>query len=281
MTSAEFAARPALDAARLRDLDLDVAPGLRVEVLEETGSTNAVVGARARSGEPEGLVVAAELQTAGRGRLDRSWAAPDRSALTFSVLLRPTVPAAGWPWLPLLTGYSVAKALRADGYRASVKWPNDVLLGTAADERKVAGILVERVETGLGPAAVVGIGLNVGMTEEELPVPEATSLALARAGDAPDRSDLLILVLQTLWEGYAAWQSGGDPAAAHLAESYTASCATVGRDVTVTLPAGASLTGRAVEIDATGRLVVSNGGGERTVVGAGDVVHVRDATLDE
>ena len=283
MTSAPpgQSARPALDAARLRDLDPDVAPGLHVEVLEETESTNAVVAERARSGEPEGLVVAAELQTAGRGRLDRSWEAPARSALTFSVLLRPTVPAASWPWLPLLTGYAVAKALRADGYEASVKWPNDVLLGSGPEERKVAGILVERVETGSGPAAVVGIGLNVDMTADELPVPFATSLALAHAGDAPDRSDLLVLVLQTLWEAYVAWQSGGAAAASHLAESYAASCATVGRDVAVSLPGRASLTGRAVEIDVSGRLVVSSGGGERTAVGAGDVVHVRDAALDE
>jgi BirA family transcriptional regulator, biotin operon repressor / biotin---[acetyl-CoA-carboxylase] ligase len=279
MTSASSngqSARPALDAARLADLGPDVAPGLRVEVLAEAESTNAVVSERARAGEPEGLVVVAEHQTAGRGRLDRSWETPPRSALTFSVLLRPTAPGHSWPWLPLLTGYAVAKALRADGYEAAVKWPNDVLLGSGPDERKVAGILVERVDTGLGPAAVVGIGVNVGMTADELPVPEATSLAVEHGGDVPDRSDLLILLLQTLWEAYDAWETGGDEAGAHLATSYAASCATVGRDVTVALPAGETLTGRAVEIDPTGRLVVSSGG-QRTAVGAGDVVHVRDA----
>lgn len=276
MTSSA-SARPALDAARLADLGDLVAPGLRAEVLDATGSTNAVVGDRARSGEPEGLVVAAEHQTAGRGRLDRTWQAPPRSGLTFSVLLRPTVPGAQWPWLPLLTGHAVAKALRADGYTAAVKWPNDVLVGGASDERKVAGILVERVESEAGPAAVVGVGLNVSMTAEELPVPEATSLALAERGRVPDRTDLLVLLLQTLWEAYDGWQTGGDRASAHLVASYAAGCATLGRDVSVALPGGGTLTGRAVEIDRNGRLVVSTGGGERTAVGAGDVVHVRDA----
>lgn len=275
--SARPSDRAALDADRLADLDPDVGPGLWVEVFDEVGSTNAVVAGRARGGEPEGLVVAAEVQTAGRGRLDRRWTAPARSALTFSVLLRPTAPARSWPWLPLLAGHAVAKALRAAGYEPAVKWPNDVLLRIGADERKVAGILVERVDTDAGPAAVVGVGLNVGMTAEELPVPEATSLALARPGDTPDRTDLLVLLLQTLWETYAAWETGVAAAGGHLATSYAAGCATIGRDVSVALPGGETLTGRAVEIDATGRLVVSSSAGTRTAVGAGDVVHVRDA----
>ena len=156
-----------------------------------------------------------------------------------------------------------------------MKWPNDVLLGCRRDEeRKVAGILVERVETPTGPAAVVGIGINVGMTADELPVPEATSLAVA--GDTPDRTELLGLVLDTLWDSYVAWQEGGEEAAARLAASYASACATVGRDVSVALPGGETLSGRAVGIDGSGRLVVSSGG-ERTAVGAGDVVHVRDA----
>jgi BirA family biotin operon repressor/biotin-[acetyl-CoA-carboxylase] ligase len=269
--------RPALDAAHLADLGADGAPGLRVEVVEEAGSTNAVVAERARAGEPDGLVVVAEHQTAGRGRLDRTWEAPTRSSLTFSVLLRPSVPGSRWPWLPLLTGHAVASALRADGFDAAVKWPNDVLLGTGPDERKVAGILVERIETEAGPAAVVGVGLNVAMTADELPVPEATSLALARPDAVPDRTGLLVSLLLALWETYEAWQTGGDEAGEHLAAAYAAGCATIGRDVRVALPAGQTLTGRAVAIDATGRLVVASPSGERTPVGAGDVVHVRDA----
>jgi BirA family biotin operon repressor/biotin-[acetyl-CoA-carboxylase] ligase len=232
--------------------------------VEEAGSTNAMVSERAQAGGPEGLVILAEHQTAGRGRLDRTWETPPRSALTFSVLLRPTVPAASWPWLPLLTGYEVSKALRAAGFEASVKWPNDVLLA----DRKVAGILVERVETPTGPAAVIGIGINVGMTAGELPVPEATSLAVE--GVAPDRTELLGLVLDTLWEGYVAWQEGGEAAAGQLATSYAAACSTIGRPVRVDLPSGEVLSGTATGIDPSGRLLVDG-----TAVGAGDVIHVR------
>lgn len=261
-------ARPALDPARL--------PDHQVEVVAEAGSTNALVSERARSGGPEGLVVLAEHQTAGRGRLDRTWETPPRSGLTFSVLLRPTVPAASWPWLPLLTGYAVAAALHDRGFPASVKWPNDILLRRQdGTDRKVAGILVERVETPTGPAAVVGIGINVAMTADELPVPEATSLAIE--GETPDRTDLLGSVLDNLWDDYVEWRDGGDEAAARLAASYGAACSTIGRDVSVALPGGAQLVGRAAGIDTDGSLLVEDPGGERHRVSAGDVVHVRDA----
>jgi BirA family transcriptional regulator, biotin operon repressor / biotin---[acetyl-CoA-carboxylase] ligase len=261
--------RPALDPSRL--------PDHQVEVVDEAGSTNALVAERARSGAPEGLVVVAEHQTAGRGRLDRSWETPPRSGLTFSVLLRPpvdTVPAVSWPWLPLLTGHAVSSALRERGFDAAVKWPNDVLIG----ERKVAGILVERVDTTTGPAAVVGIGVNVGMTADELPVPEATSLALH--GEVPDRTDLLGSVLDRLWDEYVEWTSGEAAAAERLLAAYVAGCATVGRDVTVALPGDKTLTGRASGIGADGSLLVDDGAGTRHRVSAGDVVHVRDAARD-
>ena len=254
--------RPSLDADRLAD----AGPDLAVEVLEEAGSTNAIVAARAREGAPEGLVVVTEHQTAGRGRLDRTWETPARSALTFSVLLRPAVGPAQWPWLPLVAGYAVTRALRETGIEAGLKWPNDVQI----DDLKTAGILVERVETPTGPAAVVGIGLNVSTTPEELPVPTATSLAIA-SGTAPERTGLLLTILRRLLEEYAAWQAGG---AADLRASYVSACVTIGRDVRVDLPAGRRLTGRAVGIDPGGRLVVAGPDGE-TAVGAGDVIHVR------
>jgi BirA family transcriptional regulator, biotin operon repressor / biotin---[acetyl-CoA-carboxylase] ligase len=267
----EPASRPPLDAERLGSVDLDVLPGVRVEVVEEAASTNVLVAERARTDAAEGLVVVAEHQTAGRGRLDRTWETPARSALTFSVLLRPTAPTQTWPWLPLLAGYAVHKALKASGFEASVKWPNDVLLALPdGQSRKVAGILVERIETPSGPAAVVGVGLNVGMTAEELPVPEATSLAVAGTVALPDRTDLLLDVLASLWESYAAWQEGGDPAGIRLAESYVAACSTIGRAVRVVLPSGEELTGTATGVDQSGRLLVDG-----TAVSAGDVIHVR------
>lgn len=259
--------RPALDPVPLAAL----APDLAVEVLDTATSTNAVAAERARAGAAEGVVVVAEHQTAGRGRLDRTWETPARSALTFSLVLRPDVAPTDWPWLPLLTGHVVAKALRGHGYDAGVKWPNDVLVG----DRKVAGILLERVETPAGPAAIVGVGLNVSLTADELPVPTATSLQLA-SGTAPDRTALLVSLLSSLQEAYDAWQAGGAEATARLRSSYVAECVTVGREVRVEMPRGEPLTGRATGVDASGRLVVAGPAGE-TVVGAGDVVHVRAA----
>lgn len=257
--------RPPLDrdrlaAAAFEDLQL------RFEVLDEAPSTNAVLVERARDGEAEGLVVVAEHQTAGRGRLDRSWETPPRSGLTFSVLLRPKVAPARWPWLPLLAGLAVQGAV---GTGSELKWPNDLLLG----ERKVAGLLVELVDTPAGPAAVVGVGLNVSMTQEELPVPTATSLAIA--GHDRDRTELLLAILAELGRLYAVWSAPGSDDGL-LRSSYTRRCATIGQLVRVELPAGETFTGTAVDVDRAGRLVVRSGG-ETTVVGAGDVIHVRPA----
>lgn len=240
---------------------------LEVEIEAETPSTNAAVAARARSGAPEGLVVVTEHQTAGRGRLDRTWQTPPRSSLTFSVLLRPPaeVPGERWPWLPLLAGLAVTEALREQGYVAGVKWPNDVLVHTAAGERKVCGILVERVED----AAVVGIGLNVSQSADELPVETATSLELVAETEI-DRSVLLGVVLARLAGRYRDWQADPDG----LAAAYRAASVTLGREVRAELPGVDALVGMAVDIDEHGRLVVRTDAGD-TAVAAGDVVHVR------
>src|SRR4051812_19005219 len=190
MTSSP-AERPPLDRDRI------VAPlGWRVEVEEATPSTNALVAERARAGEEPGLVVVTEHQTAGRGRLDRVWETPARSSLTFSVLLRPDLPAESWPWLPLLTGYAVQAALADRLPDIALKWPNDVLVDDGGDGpgRKVAGILVERIDTPAGPVAVVGVGINVDQTLEELPVALATSVSL-ETGEPVERTGLLGQVL--------------------------------------------------------------------------------------
>lgn len=259
MTS-QPAPRPPLDPTRLVE-----PPGWRVEIVDAAPSTNALVAERARAGEEAGLVVVAEHQTAGRGRLDRVWETPARSSLTFSVLLRPAAPAQDWPWLPLLTGYAVQAALADRLPEIGLKWPNDVLV----EERKIAGILVERVETGGGPAAVLGIGINVSHTLDELPVALATSIHLER-GEAPDRTDLLGQVLGSLH----ALQGLLDDTAS-LRTAYVDVCTTLGREVDVHLPAtGAPRRGLARDIDEGGALVVDSDG-DTWAVGAGDVVHVR------
>jgi BirA family biotin operon repressor/biotin-[acetyl-CoA-carboxylase] ligase len=233
-----------------RALDGD---GWRVDVVETVDSTNAAVAERARSGEPAGLVVVAEQQTSGRGRLDRVWVSPPRAGLTFSVLLRPELPAASWGWVPLLAGLAVARALRARAdVDAVLKWPNDVLIG----ERKVAGLLAEVAGDG---ALVVGIGLNVTTMREELPHDGATSLRLESASTT-DRDTLLRGILRELDAALA------DPEAP---AAYRELCSTLGLHVRVELPGGA-VEGVAEKVDGDGRLVVAG-----TAYGAGDVVHLR------
>lgn len=264
--SLDPAGRPPLDPTRL----IELAPWwTRVEVVPETGSTNADLVERARIGAPEGLVLVAEHQRAGRGRLDRTWASPPAAGLTFSVLLRPG-PAAPerWPWLPLLTGVAVVAGIAAaGGPRCALKWPNDVLCG----ELKLGGLLVERTETPAGAAAVVGVGLNVTTTQGELAVPTATSLALSGMRE-PDRATVLLAVLAALGEHYAAWRAGSTLEELHTA--YAELCATIGRRVEVLLPTGERLHATATGVDRDGALVLDTTTGRRTLT-AGDVLHVR------
>jgi BirA family biotin operon repressor/biotin-[acetyl-CoA-carboxylase] ligase len=254
-------------AARLQ---AETMPWTDVRVLEATRSTNADVAAAARQGLPQGLVVVTQNQTAGRGRLARSWQSAPGAGLAVSVLLRPdSVPASRWPWLPLLAGVAVRAAVsQATGIDARLKWPNDVLVG----DRKLAGILLERVDGIPAPAAVVGIGLNVSMSAQQLPVPGATSLALEGVAAAP--GDLLVAVLQRLGHAYVDWCAvDGDPRAG-LADDYAAACATLGSSVRVSMPDGSQLSGVACGVDDFGRLQVRTGD-TTVVVGAGDVVHLR------
>ncbi|MFJ9338152.1 biotin--[acetyl-CoA-carboxylase] ligase [Streptomyces sp. NPDC101733] len=266
--------RPPLNTATLTRA-LVTGDGLwtSLEVVTATGSTNTDLAARAAD-LPEGAVLVAEEQTAGRGRLDRTWTAPPRSGLFFSVLLKPgpDVPQERWGWLTLLAGVAAARGLsRAAGVETQLKWPNDLLVAVEGEERKTGGILAERVAEGV----VLGIGLNVTLTEDELPVPVAGSLLLAKAS-VTDREPLLKAVLRSLEEWYGRWrEAGGDPAESGLQEAYAAGCATLGRHVRAELPGGRTLTGTAEAVDADGRLVIRTVEGEREPVGAGDVVHLR------
>jgi BirA family biotin operon repressor/biotin-[acetyl-CoA-carboxylase] ligase len=246
---------------RARSLQRALAPdGWRVEVLATTGSTNAVAAERALAGEPSGLVVVAEAQTAGRGRLDRSWVSPPRAGLTLSVLVRPDLPPVRWPWLPLVAGLAVATALREQAQLGAVlKWPNDVLV----DDRKLCGVLAEVPQAG---AAVIGIGLNVTTRPDELPAgapTPPTSVALA-GGSTTDRDTLLRAVLRALGDVL------GDVDAA--SSVYRERCSTLGRRVRLALPGDTSVEGVAEAVDDVGRLVVAG-----RAYGAGDVVHLRDA----
>ncbi|MEU0436766.1 biotin--[acetyl-CoA-carboxylase] ligase [Streptomyces sp. NPDC006290] len=268
--------RPPLNGAALRRaLVRDDGLWCDVEVVERTGSTNSdLVGLVTKENADEGAVLVAEEQNAGRGRLDRQWTAPARSGLFFSVVLKPVgVPVTRWGWLPLLTGVAVATALsRSAGVDTSLKWPNDLLVTVDGEERKVGGILAERAGT---DAVVVGIGINVSLRADELPVPGAGSLALAGA-TTTDRDTVLRAVLRSLEQWYGRWRdAAGDPAASGLQATYATGCATLGRTVRAELPGGRSLVGEAVAVDGDGRLVIATEDGVQEPVGAGDVVHLR------
>ncbi|MCZ2823750.1 MULTISPECIES: biotin--[acetyl-CoA-carboxylase] ligase [unclassified Modestobacter] len=267
-TAAPPADRPGLDAAALTAA-LTPGSGLwrAVEVVEAIGSTNAELVARAADGAAEGLVLVAEHQEAGRGRLDRTWVSPPQAGLTVSVLLRPDVPAARRAWLSLLTGVALAEAVgEVAGVRTSLKWPNDLL---AADGRKLAGILAESS----GNAVVVGVGLNVSTRTDELP-DTGTSLELVRQ-EPVDRPAVLLAFLRALDQRYARWsQVLGDPVSSGLAQDYLGWCSTVGSAVTVTMPDGSALDGVAEAVDWDGRLVVRTDAGVLELA-SGDVRHVR------
>lgn len=252
-----------LDRAR------DIAP--RIEVLPEVGSTNAALRALAadQGAWPHLSVLLTDTQTAGRGRLDRLWTAPAGSSLAISVLLRrlPSDPRARG-WIPLAAGVAMADAVAAQlpGRDVAVKWPNDVLV----DGRKICGILAEAT----ADAVIVGTGVNTAMTASELPVPTATSFAVL--GVEVDADRLLADYLGAFDHALSGLRESGDATASGLHAAATARCATIGQDVRVSLPGDRTLEGRAIALDADGRLVVSGEAGEQAV-SAGDVVHVRPA----
>ncbi|MFE5618583.1 biotin--[acetyl-CoA-carboxylase] ligase [Streptomyces sp. NPDC056470] len=265
--------RPPLNAAALRRA-LVHSDGLwtSLDLVTTTGSTNTDLAARADE-LPEGAVLVAEEQTSGRGRLDRDWVSPPRAGLFFSVLFKPDVPVHRWGWLPLLAGVAASTGLaKAAGVDLSLKWPNDLLVSVGGEERKTGGILAERAgEDGI----VVGVGVNVTLKEDELPVPGAGSLLLADA-ISTDRDTLLRAVLRSLEHWYGEWvRADGDPEASGLQAAYTTGCSTLGRHVRADLPGERMLEGEAVALDGDGRLVVETEGGGTEAVAAGDIVHVR------
>lgn len=259
-------------------------PLRRCEIVARAGSTSTEALARlaADPAWADGGLLAAEHQDAGRGRAGHSWTTPPGAALTLSLVVRPDVPRAAWGWLPLLTGLGVVRAVRAvTGLAAVLKWPNDVLL-PATDgvdlpgwgrDRKAVGILAE-VAPG-GQAVVLGIGVNVAQTAAELPVPSATSLAVAGAPD-PDRTAVLLAVVREVTGVLDRWRAAdGDVVGTGLDREVAAACRTLGVEVGATLPDGSQVRGTAVRIAADGSLVLRAADGTERDLLAGDVRHVR------
>jgi BirA family biotin operon repressor/biotin-[acetyl-CoA-carboxylase] ligase len=240
-------------------------PWSSLEVVDTLGSSNETLSLAATSGTASpGAVLVAEEQTAGRGRRGRGWVAPQYSSVMVSVLVQPDSEPARWGWLPLLTALAVVQGVNTLGVEASIKWPNDVLVG----EAKLAGVLCEVVQTPTGPAVVAGWGINVDQGVAELPGPEATSVRLA--GGVVDRARLLVACLDAWDEWFRRWGAGD----ATVLTSYHEHSSTLGRAVRVSLPDGGELLGTAVRLDANGSLVLDVDGRERSIAAA-DVVHLR------
>ena len=240
------------------------------EYLEQTGSTNRDLLAKAE-GLPEFYVLATDFQTAGKGRMERSWEASPGSSVMASVLLRPSfAESSGIGWLSLMTALAISQAIEKLGQNPKIKWPNDVLI----QDKKVSGILAE-ASADLS-CVVIGFGINVNQTTAQLPVETATSL-LVETGDSTDRDHLLAAVIQNLKKLYSELgASGGDAKASGLREAILQLSATVGQQVSVEFPDGKKVFGKAQDIDAAGRLVVETAT-ETLTVSAGDVLHLRKA----
>ena len=247
-----------------------------VEVVPEAGSTNTDLAIRSKEGAPEGTVLVTEHQTAGKGRLGRGFITPARAALTFSLLVRPSVPSERLGWVSPLMGLAAVAAVReVTGVPAALKWPNDVLVPGEDRDGKLAGILAEADFSAPDRVGVVvGMGLNVSQDRDDLPVETATSLRAEGAGEV-GRAELLRAVLTAFEERYVAWTAAsGDAEAGGLADEYRRVCVTLGRRVRVHLPGDRLLEGTAARVDDQARLVVAGPTGEKAL-SVGDVVHVR------
>ena len=232
----------------------------RVSVVEVTGSTQDDLYELASTGAaiPK-TILASEYQSSGRGRLDRTFEAAPHSALTFSIYIEPKVEKEEWSFLTLLAGVSVHEALHALDPQTviGIKWPNDLLIG----DKKFVGMIAQATAKGV----VLGIGINVGMSLEELPVDTATSLAIEGFAEL-DRNVILAAIINHFEINLEMWENDKS----FLAE-YRSASVTIGKDVEVTLPGGKTINSRAVDISYSGGLLLEDG----SEVTVGDVVHLR------
>jgi len=241
--------------------------GRAYEFFSACASTNDVVRSRAAAGAAEGLLVVADSQSAGRGRLGRAWHSPPGQNLYLSLLLRPALPARHATPLTLLAGASLARTLANAGAAPRLRWPNDLLLPAAGEFRKAAGILTEMATSGEEVRhVVVGIGLNVNQTEFPPDIEKtATSLALHRKSPV-DRTAVFDTIVGSLDKWYAVLQRGEYD---EMLLRWKHSCEMLGREITLHRD-GTLLHGMAFDIAADGALIIHTSSGTETVY-AGDV----------
>ncbi|WP_216214129.1 biotin--[acetyl-CoA-carboxylase] ligase [Amycolatopsis aidingensis] len=269
-----------IDAARLRaELVAPVGPYAALDVVASTGSTNADLLAAVPEEAEDRTVLLAEEQTAGAGRRGRTWHSPAGAGIYCSVLLRPAeVSFARLGSLAVVAGLALIDLSTELGVDAVLKWPNDMLAGP--DREKCAGILSEAAASD-ERAVVLGMGVNVLAAPQPVPPGPgglaATSLREQGAATT-DRTELARLLLLALAARERRWrQAAGDLERAGLLADYRARCATIGQEVKIATPDGATLLGTAVDVDAAGQLVLQTGEDERRTIFAGDVVHLRQA----
>lgn len=242
--------------------------GREVHVFNETGSTNDVIEKLARDGAKEGVVVFAESQSKGRGRMGRRWVSPPRKGLWFSVLLRPQMRPQAVTRITVAAAVALSRALnRAAGLNPQIKWPNDVHI----DGRKVAGILTElNAEVDRVKYVILGIGVDVNLSESDLPADLqalATSVRIA-SGRKVDRPELAAVVLQELDSIYTRL---GDAEFREVAEEWEQQCVTLGKNVAITI-GNREIRGRAESLDDDGALMVRTSHGQLERIVGGDVL---------
>lgn len=242
------------------EINSKITPYWRVSVVELTGSTqNDLLQLVESNNALDGQVIVTEYQSSGRGRLDRTFEAPAQSALLFSFYIKPRKQRTEWGFIPLIAGLSLVRAITTIDtvMNVSLKWPNDLII----NEKKCAGIIAQTTTEGI----VLGIGLNVSMRSDELPVPSATSLTIA-GSKISDRNLLLSQILNIFADLFEAWEDGFD-----LLNEYSDVSSTLGKKVRVELPGGEHLQATVARISSTGELVLDDG----RHVSAGDVIHLR------
>ncbi|CAB4532154.1 unannotated protein [freshwater metagenome] len=231
----------------------------RVSVVDLTVSTQSDLAELAIAGRAiNGDVIVAEYQSSGRGRLDRTFEAPKGSALLFSIHLTPKRSSNDWGFIAHLAALSMREVISEFlTSEAKVKWPNDILIG----DKKVAGLISQIA----GDGVVIGIGLNVGMSSEELPVSTATSLAIVGSGQL-DRNQIFGQFLSTFESKFREWDGGSD-----FTADYSKVSATLGREIEIQVSGRENRRGLAQSITSTGALILADG----FEVNVGDVVHLR------